>query len=56
MEIRVVMSSEEFGAEEFNYDSTREAYEGIIRLCRQAIDLHDGVLRSFELRVDSTML
>jgi len=51
MDIRVTMSSEEFGYEGFNYESVREAYEGIIRLCQEAISLDDAVLRSFEMRL-----
>ena len=53
MNIRVVMSSEEFGAEDFDYDSVKEAYEGIIRICQEAINLSDRVLRSFEMTVHS---
>ena len=47
----VTMSSEEYGTEEFTYDTHAEALAGMERLENKAIELNDGIEREFELEV-----
>ncbi len=44
---KVIMASDEFGGEEFNYDNLKEAYEGVSRLAIAAAKLDDGIERTF---------
>ena len=45
----VTMKSEEYGYEEFEYDSLLEAQGGLTRLVNKCISLHDGVERWFNI-------
>lgn len=47
----VVMSSDEFGGERFNYDTPREALAGLVRVAASAMieAKKDGIKRSFTI-------
>ena len=52
---QVILSSEEFGSEEFDYDTLKEAREGFARLkesCQAEAD-NDGVERRLILAVET---
>jgi hypothetical protein len=54
MEVKVVMSSAEFGAEDFTYDTIEEAREGFERLKKECAESFkkDGVERRLLLVID----
>jgi hypothetical protein len=52
---QIIMKSEEFGEEEFDYDTVEEAQEGFTRLkesCQQCAQ-NDGIERTLLLVLDS---
>ena len=49
----VEMSSEEYGIEEFNYDTREEAYMGYMRLKRKAKKLKDGIERKIRIYINT---
>jgi hypothetical protein len=46
---KVIMSSEEFGAEEFKYDTFVEAQQGLLRLTEECAARNDGIERTFRI-------
>lgn len=51
-EVVVVMSSAEYGEEEFSYASEEEAWAGMQRLMAKARELKDGVQRKYYIRME----
>lgn len=49
----VEMSSEEYGIEEFNYDTLVEAYGGLQRLKRKVKELEDGIDRKIRIYINT---
>lgn len=47
---KVIMNSDEYGMEEFEYESLPEALAGMMRLVRAGIENGDGVERWFSVR------
>ena len=45
----VLMTSAEYGTEEFDYDSEEEAYAGLARLQATADELDDGIERWYQV-------
>ncbi len=50
--VQVIMASDEFGGEEFKFDTLKDAYEGVARLAAEAAKLNDGIHRDFYVRGD----
>lgn len=50
----LTMSSEEYGVEEFKYDTRRKAEAGKKRIKERAAILADGVKRTFEIHREVT--
>ena len=46
----LVMSSEEYGEEEFEYDTFEEAQEGQARIEKKIQELNDGIEREFYVK------
>ena len=51
--VKVIMSSHEFGREEFDYDNWECAEKAMKRLVKKARSLNDGIDRKFEIIEDT---
>lgn len=52
MSVILRVTSEEYGSEDFVYDTFEEAYAGEARIMKEAEKLNDGVERWFRFIVD----